>query len=68
MKKADYRQLSCRDACGYCDFVARARTDEEVLLDLFDHLCQAHDFCEIIAWDTEEKWRAAIKKVVPAAG
>ena len=47
MKKAGHRQLSCRDACGYCDFVAKARTDKEVLLGLFDHLWETHDFSEM---------------------
>ena len=65
MTRVIYKQLSCRDAGGSCDFVAKARNEDEVLVALFDHLCLCHGFSEIIPWDTELRWKLAIRDVSP---
>ncbi len=65
MAKVVYKQLKCRDAGGHCDFIARARTEDDVLMTLFEHLCLDHGFSEIIPWDTELKWRVAITNAPP---
>ncbi len=55
MDKSGMKQLSCRDFGVDCDFVARGKTEEEVMRIGSEHGCKAHGKCE---FTPEEKQRA----------
>ncbi len=42
-----YKQLSCRDAGGSCDFLAQAKTEEQVVEIAANHRCTSHGICRV---------------------
>lgn len=57
-----YKQLSCRDFGADCDFVVRAKTEQEVLEYGYDHSCSAHAKCGSSP-KTDERMRSLINNV-----
>ncbi len=47
MAQKEYKQLSCRDAGGDCDFMVRAETEDEVMSLAGEHACRVHNMCEM---------------------
>jgi predicted small metal-binding protein len=41
-----YKQLSCWDAGGSCDFLAQAQTEEQVMKITANHRCISHGICK----------------------
>jgi predicted small metal-binding protein len=59
--EAKMKVLSCREVGADCDFVARAKTQEEVLRLAAEHGRKAHDMREI-SEDMKAKIVAAIRE------
>ncbi len=57
-----YKQLSCREMGGDCDYLAQAETEEQVMELSVDHGCFVHDHCDISP-DAEERIRSLIRDV-----
>ncbi len=58
-----FKTLTCRDVGGACDFIAQAATEEEVMEIALDHICLAHEICDVISLDTENRWRSLIRSI-----
>ena len=50
MEDKPYKELSCKDFRGDCDFTARAETEGEILMKCREHACDVHGKC----WTTSE--------------
>jgi predicted small metal-binding protein len=50
MEDKQYKELSCKDFRGDCDFTVRAETEGEILMKCRDHACDVHGKC----WNTSE--------------
>ncbi len=54
------RELKCRDFGVDCDFVARGKTDDEVIKKGSEHGCKVHGQCSMTP-EQEKKARSLIK-------
>jgi len=62
MAQREYKQLSCRELGGDCDFLVRAEKEDEVMSLVSEHACRVHGGCEITP-ELKDKMRASMKSV-----
>ena len=51
MPGKEYKEMGCRNSGWDCDFLVRAETEDEVMNLVREHLCRAHNICEITLED-----------------
>lgn len=58
-------KVSCRDIAVECNFVGRAKTEDELMMQLLGHIVKSHqsDLAEIMKPDIREKIRSSIHKM-----
>ncbi|HSR12766.1 MAG TPA: DUF1059 domain-containing protein [Thermodesulfobacteriota bacterium] len=61
----ELKELKCTDAGGYCDFVARTRSEEEAIEIITDHIGLRHGIWEIVSQETMWKWRSLMRGCEP---
>ena len=62
MAQREYKQLSCRDVGGDCDFLVRSEKKEEVMSLIAEHACRVHKNCELPS-DLKDRMQASMKSI-----
>jgi predicted small metal-binding protein len=57
--------VSCKDVAAECDFIGRANTEEELMMQLVGHVVKMHEYDleDIMKPEIREKIRAKIQKL-----
>ena len=58
----EYKELTCKDFRADCDFMVRAKTEDELMRYCRDHACSVHGKCGDSP-ESREKIKSRIKNV-----